>query len=142
MKANIASGDADPTDGTLGTFNALFPRNNYFNDANLFTPANFFDVHPSLQVSPIETLTLTAAADFFFRYSTNDAVYSPGRIGIPAEASDERFVGTALTLQADWTITPNLHWTLTYTRFFRGPVVIDANGTNVDFLGTWLTFRF
>jgi hypothetical protein len=142
IKANVASGDGDASDGTLGTFNALFPRNNYFNDANLFTPANFFDVHPSLQVSPMETLTLTAAADFFYRYSTDDAVYSPGRVAIPADASEERFVGTALTLQADWTLTPNFSWTLTYTRFFRGPVVSDANGTDVDFLGTWLTFRF
>jgi hypothetical protein len=142
LKANIASGDRDPADGHLGTFNALFPRNNYFNDANLFTPANFFDLHPSVQVSPIDTLTLTAAADFFFRYSTDDAVYAPGRIGIPAGAGGERFVGTAVTLQADWTISRNLSWTLACTHFFRGPVVTDAGGKDVNFVGIWLTFRF
>jgi hypothetical protein len=142
LKANIASGDTDASDDRLGTFNALFPRNNYFNDANLVTPANFFDLHPSVQISPIQMLTLTAAADFFFRYSTADAVYSPGRIGILADASDERFVGIAATLQADWTITHNLSWTLTYTRFFSGSVVSDAGGDDVEFLGTWLTFRF
>lgn len=142
LKANIASGDQDPSDGTLGTFNAMFPRANYFNEANLIAPANFFDVHPSVQVSPLETVTLTAAVEGVFRQSTRDAVYSPGRIGIPATASDRRYVGTGLTLQADWTISRNASMTASYTHFARGPVVEDAGGEDVDFLGTWITFRF
>ncbi|MBY0263382.1 MAG: alginate export family protein, partial [Phycisphaerales bacterium] len=45
LKANIASGDRDPGDGRLGTFNALFPRQGYFSEINLLAPANVFDVH-------------------------------------------------------------------------------------------------
>ena len=47
LKANIASGDHNPRDRTLQTFNALFPKGAYFNEASLIGPANFFDVTPT-----------------------------------------------------------------------------------------------
>ncbi len=142
LKANIASGDGDPNDGTLETFNALFPRANYFNEANLLAPANFYDLHPSVQVSPVESLTLTAAVEPFFRESTRDAVYSPGRIGIPAGVSTSRFVGTGYTFQADWAISRYVSFTASFTHFEAGDVVKDAGGSDTDFLGGWLTFKF
>ena len=142
LKLNVASGDKDPNDGRLGTFNPLFPRNNYFSDATLLAPYNFFDFHPSLQLRPHEHVLLTVAWDAFFRYSTEDAVFSPNGIVIPAGASDDRFVGSTVTLQADWSVSRNVSLTVTYVHFFSGPVVRDAGGKDVDYFGTWLTFRF
>ncbi|MBY0113230.1 MAG: alginate export family protein [Phycisphaerales bacterium] len=142
LKLNVASGDRNPNDGRLGTFNPLFPRNNYFSDATLLAPYNFFNAHPSVQLRPHDDVMLTLAWDAFFRYSTNDAVFSPGGIVIPAGASNDRFVGSTLTLQADWNISRNLSLTASYVHFFSGPVVRDAGGKDVDFLGSWLTFRF
>lgn len=142
LKLNVASGDDDASDGTLGTFNPLFPRNNYFSDANLLAPYNFFDVHPSLTLRPTEALTLTAGWDAFFRFSTDDAVFSPTGIVIPATASDERFVGSTFSLVADWAINRHLTLSTSYAHFFRGDVVRDAGGESVDFLGVWLTAKF
>lgn len=142
LKLNVASGDNDPADGRLGTFNPLFPRNNYFSDANLLAPYNFFDVHPTLTLRPTDTLSVTAGWDAFFRYSTDDAVFSPTGIVIPATASDGRFVGSTLTLVADWTINRHLTLTASYAHFFRGRVVKDAGGKDVDYFGVWLTAKF
>ncbi|WP_226661233.1 alginate export family protein [Microbulbifer aggregans] len=36
LSINIASGDDDPDDSDLGTFNPLFPRGNYFSEAAVF----------------------------------------------------------------------------------------------------------
>ncbi len=142
LKLNVASGDDDPTDDTLGTFNPLFPRNNYFNDATLLAPYNFFDVHPSITVKPTESVTVSASWDVFFRYSKDDAVFSPVGIVVPADASDDRFVGSSLSLNADWSITRQVSLAGSYVHFFKGDVVKDANGENVDFFGIWLTGKF
>lgn len=142
LKLNVASGDEDPGDGRLGTFNPLFPRNNYFSDANLLAPYNFFDFHPSVSVRPTDSLSVTAGWDAFFRYSTDDAVFSPTGIVIPAAASDERFVGSTFTMVADWTINRNLTLTASYAHFFRGQVVKDAGGKDVDYFGIWFTAKF
>jgi len=45
LSANIASGDKDPGDGKLQTFNPLFPRGNYFSEDATLGPRNFFNVH-------------------------------------------------------------------------------------------------
>lgn len=142
LKLNYASGDDDPTDGDLNTFNPLFPRNNYFSDANLLAPYNFFDIHPTLTVKPSEDLTITAGWDAYFRASTKDAVFSPTGIVIPAAATNDRFVGSTLTLVADWNINRNLALTASYAHFFRGPAVKNAGGKDVDFFGVWLTAKF
>ncbi|MFN5943830.1 MAG: alginate export family protein [Phycisphaerae bacterium] len=142
LKLNVASGDDDPTDDTLGTFNPLFPRNNYFNDATLLAPYNFFDAHPSITVKPTESVTVSASWDVFFRYSKDDAVFSPVGIVVPADASDDRFVGSSLSLTADWSVTRQVSLAGSYVHFFKGDVVKDANGENVDFFGIWLTGKF
>lgn len=142
LKLNIASGDNDPRDGSLGTFNPLFPRNNYFSDANLLAPYNFFDVHPTLAVRPTASLTITAGWDAYFRFSTDDAVFSPTGIVIPATASDDRFVGSTLTLVVDWEINPHITLTASYAHFFKGDVVKDAGGEDVDYFGVWLVAKF
>jgi hypothetical protein len=142
LKLNVASGDSDPADGRLGTFNPLFPRNNYFNDANLLAPYNFFDFHPTITVKPADNLTIGAGVDSYFRYETGDAVYSPTGIVIPAGASDDRYVGTSLALTADWAINRHLALTLSYTHFFKGQVVKDAGGRDVDYFGASLTAKF
>jgi hypothetical protein len=142
VKANIASGDTNRNDGTAGTFYALFPRQGYFSELNLLAPSNFFDVHPSFQIKPRDNLTLSASADPFWRYTTADAVYGPGRVAIPASASSSRYVGTTVDFQAEWAITSQLSLTGYYGHFFRGDVVRDAGGKDVDYVGAWLTFKF
>ena len=51
LKVDAISGDRDIHDGTLGTFNPLFPKLPYFSEANLATPANLFDVQPSVRLT-------------------------------------------------------------------------------------------
>lgn len=142
LKANIASGDTDPSDRTLGTFNALFPRQAYFNELGILAPANFIDLHPSLSIKPARDLTLAVSWDPFWRFTERDAVYAPGRIAIPAAATSGRYVGSTLDLQADWSITTQLSVTAYYGHFFAGTAVENAGGEDTDFLGAWATFKF
>jgi hypothetical protein len=141
LKADIASGDDGTSDGTLGTFNPLFFKAAYFNDASLLRPSNIVDVHPSLQLHPNDQLLLTLATDSLWRYSRDDAVYGPsGNTQIPADVGDGLFIGQTLAAATTWEITRHLVWTLSYVHLFAGDFVRSAGGGDVDFLGTWLTF--
>jgi len=73
ISANVASGDRDADDGTLETFNPLFPRGTYFDELGLLGPRNFFNVHPGVTLEPLPNLTLTADVDFFWRLSGRTA---------------------------------------------------------------------
>jgi Alginate export len=101
IKANVGTGDQDPDDGTLGTFNPLFPKGAYFTEASLNAPANFFDIYPYLELEPAEGFLFTAGWDVLWRYSTDDAFYSqPLTPLVPADASGSPFVGSQATVQA------------------------------------------
>jgi hypothetical protein len=49
MKANFITGDRDPNDPALQTFNPLFPKGKYFGEAGLIGPVNLINLHPSLK---------------------------------------------------------------------------------------------
>ncbi len=54
VRLDIASGDGDPGDRTVGTFNALFPRGKYFGELSPIGPANLIHLSPQIRadVSP------------------------------------------------------------------------------------------
>ena len=143
LSANIASGDDDPDDADLGTFNPLFPRGNYFSEAAVLGPRNFYNLHGFLTVNPTEDLALTVDANAFWRLETEDGVYSPSGQAIVAGGGDDRFVGSAVSLTAEYALTRRIDLTAIYTRFFTGDV-IDAAGPSedIDFVELTARFRF
>jgi hypothetical protein len=144
LSGNIASGDDDPTDSHLGTFNALFPRGNYFSEAAVLGPRNFFNFHAFVTVQPTEGWSLTADMNFFWRLETNDGVYSPaGQLIRGPSGSNERFVGSAFSLTLEYAFAGNLSFTAIYTRFFAGGF-IRATGPSedVDFFELTLQLKF
>src|SRR5258708_88103 len=67
LKADVASGDRDPKQSNLQTFDPLFPRGAYFSESALIGPANFFDLHPGLDLQVTKSVTVTVDWDFFWR---------------------------------------------------------------------------
>lgn len=131
LSANIASGDDDPADDELNTFNPLFPKLPYFNEAAFGVPANFYDLRPSLTVAPRQGLTIEASADLFWRESTRDAVYtSPLVPTLRGASSGERRIGTAYQLRGDWEVTKGVTLLAALVRFEAGPFVRAAGGTD------------
>ncbi len=144
LSVNVASGDDDPADADLGTFNAVFPRGNYFSQAAVLGPRNFFNLHSFLTVRPTETWSLTADMNFFWRLDVNDGVYAPaGQLIRDPSGSDERYVGSAFSLTSDYTLAENLSFTAIYTHFFTGDF-IRATGPSedIDFFELTLQFKF
>lgn len=101
VKANVTSGDRDPADGRLGTFNALFPNLAYFSQAATIAPQN----HADLQLSvtwPLATRgSLGLIVDRFWRTTTADTVYRANGAPYPV-ASRDRDVARQFELVVDW----------------------------------------
>ncbi len=144
INANVASGDDDPDDPDLGTFNPLYPRGNYFSEAAVLGPRNFFNVHPFVTVRPAPGWSVTADVNFFWRLETADGVYSPsGQLIRAAGGSDRRFVAWSVSLTSEYAVTDRVTLTAIYTHLAPGDF-IRATGPaeNIDFLELTLQFRF
>lgn len=135
LSANIASGDDDLNDGTLGTFNPLYPNLMYFEEAAVLAPQNFMNIEPEITVYPSDRLSISLDWDFFWKAETEDAVYVRGlRPLTGTEGSQGRFVTHVPSLSVDYRFNRYLAADLSYSRFFAGEVIEDAGGSDIDFI--------
>jgi Alginate export len=140
MKVDVASGDNG--DGHQGTFDPLYFKSFYFNDASLIRPANIIDVHPNLAANLTRTMSVNGGADIFWRYSENDAIYAPpGFVEIPP-GQGSAYVATALDINLQWQIQRHLTFGASYVHFFTGSYVHQAGGSDVNYVSTTMTFIF
>lgn len=102
VKTEVISGDRNPTDDTLNTFDALYPRGAYFGRVARFGPSNLMDVHPYLNTS-FNTWQLEIDYAAFWRYSLKDGVYGAALTLDYPDVNNERFIahqiGTVLGYQ-------------------------------------------
>ncbi|HEU5072498.1 MAG TPA: alginate export family protein [Verrucomicrobiae bacterium] len=143
LKVGVTSGDHNSGDGQLQTFDALYFKSGYFNDASLIRPQNIIGVHPNLTVNPLRNVTVDGGVNWFWRYSRNDAVYAvPGYIEIPANSNASAYVATAVDLNLQWRIQRHLTFGASYVHFFTGSYVHEAGGKDVNYVSTTLTYIF
>lgn len=134
LKADIASGDRNPADGRLGTFNALYPKFPYFSEANLVAPANLMDLSPSLTISPNRKLELSIAWDLLWRHTTRDAIYEPQLSPIP-QAIDVsgRYIGDQAIFGFEWEVNKTIKLSGQIVHFEPGRALQSIGGRDVDF---------
>jgi len=137
---DVVSGDSGT--GHFGTFNPLFFKSGYFDDASLIRPSNIIDIHPTLQLQAPHALLVTLGSDVIWRYTRRDGIYAPpGNLELPAGGAG-RYLATTGEVSVQWQLSRHLSWIGSYTRFFTGNYVQSAKGHDVDFFGTWATFTF
>ena len=145
VKADISSGD-DPRTNTLGTFNALFPKGNYFGILATAGPGpiNFIDIHPRVEVALPHDVTASFDWIFYWRESPRDGVYSvPGFLIIPAGKSNARFVGQRPGVEVRWQANRHLWFQADYGVFYAGSFVKQSQPThNLNYWALWTGYRF
>jgi hypothetical protein len=144
LKANITSGDRHPDDGRHGTFNALFPKGNYFSQADVLGPYNLMDLHPGVSLRLHKEWVANFDCDLFWRYSTADGLYDvPGNPVVAGRGSNARFIGHAYKGGLEWKANRYLSVEAEYQRLFSGTFLRQQGRTNsIDFLAIWTTLRF
>lgn len=144
VTANSASGDRDPADNSLESFNPLFPGNSYSGIVGLLGPTNLSDFTPSLKTSVRRNLVLAFEAPSYFRTSVRDGVYGIDlRLILRGQSNRFRYVGTNPGVIAAWQATRNLNITGAITRFQSGAFLSDTFARNgFGFYSIACTYRF
>jgi len=143
LKADVASGSSNASGGAQGTFDALYFKSGYFNDASLIRPANLIDLHPNLAVQVTAALHLDGGVDYFWRYSRSDAIYAPpGFVTLPALPNAPAYVGTATDLNLVWQVQRHISFSASVVHFATGSYVALAHGGPVNYFSTTVDFVF
>ena len=143
LRADVTSGDDDPNDPDLQTFNPLFPKGTYFGEASLIGPLNHMDLHPSVGLRLSERLDATLDWDLFWRESRSDGLYRvSGTPQVPGAGSRARSVGSQASLTMEYELERHTTLTAAYAHFFAGAFLEESGvGRDVDFLALWLAYR-
>lgn len=141
VKLDIASGDADPADGRLQTFNALYPRASYFSESSLIAPANLIDVQPAVTWQPGERIEFTVGWNAVLKHRRADAVYTTPTplTAVAGTAGTSRRVGDQLKLEASYRLHPRWELQLHLAHFHAGPGLREAGGRDVGFVSTTMS---
>lgn len=143
LRADIASGDHGGSN--LGTFNPLFPRGAYFNEAALIGPHNIMDLQPGVDFALTKSVKLTTSCDFVWRESLDDGVYGVAlNLQVPPGASRARYVGTFPSASLAWQVGRHLNLTLNYVAYLLGDFVKQSvpGQRNGSYVSAVATFRF
>lgn len=147
LMIDYISGDKNPTDKSLNTFNAMFPEGGYFAGVNALGPSNLFDIHPSIEYQLAESFRLSTGAAFVWRASLKDGLYNPGGFILVKDVgtNPERFVGTQFTQTARWEINRYFSILGIYAHFFAGDYIQQSANparTSTDLFSILTTFQF
>ena len=104
LRVDYASGTTSAA--RLGTFDLPYPNITYLTDAAIITPRNVHDVQPFWSVTPAKPVTLTAGAEFIWRNSLRDSVYSPAFTPVVPPGGRGTYVATQPYLRLDWRLNP------------------------------------
>lgn len=144
LRANYASGDGEPEDRKLGTFNALFPKGRYFGELTPIGPRNIINLHPGIDINVGQAISLELSAAAFWRASLGDGVYDvPGQQIRSTGASRARFVGSQLELGVSWQAARTFSISGSLGRFGAGRFLRETGrGDPVYMTGIEGTYKF
>ena len=139
LQLDAASGDRNSGDGTLGTFNPLFPNGYYFSLGGYTGYANILHVKPSITVKPIAKLSIQTALGLQWRETTEDAVYVQPNIAVAGTAGQgSRWTGAYGQVRTDYAFTGNLSGAIEAVHYDVGQSVREAGGHDSNYLGVEL----
>ncbi len=141
MRADAASGDSDPGDGKVGTFDPLFPRNGVYGEASLTTLSNVIVVGPTFGFSPWRTVRFEQGVLEVWKQREEDGVYMPGMSMLANTRGTGRHVGTIYRANTRWLATPNLTLDLDMKYYDVGSAIKEAGGEDSSFVSLRATFR-
>jgi hypothetical protein len=143
------SGDRNPADGKLETFQNLFPTNHkFYGIMDLTAMQNMHHAIGGLRVQPTAALTFNLDYHAFFAASTDDVWYRANGLTAvrpltPASRSADPYKGSEVDLVGTWKVSKNLQFQAGYAHFFAGNYLADTGASDdADFGYLQATINF
>jgi hypothetical protein len=140
LQIDAASG-SHTVNGTVGTFNPLFPNGSYFTLASLTGFSNLIHVKPILTFTPTRSVTLMTALGLQWRETTHDSIYVFPVIPIANSAGHGSAWSAAYWQERiDWVI--DAHWSsaIELVHYQIGNALRRAGGHDSNYAGFELKF--
>ena len=144
LRADIYSGDDDPADSDLNSFNPFFPKGKHISQLAASGLINQRDLHPRITLTLNEHWSATTSALFIWRDSLDDGIYSIAN-GLlrSGQSSRARYVGTQPELEVTYSFNRYLDLKGIFVHFRAGDFIQETPpGSDINYLGSMLTFRF
>jgi hypothetical protein len=119
----VSSGDSNPNDKRLETFNAMFPAGYYYGGGLIgqVGPANAIILQPELDLHPTITLGIYLKALFVWREDTADGLYNtPGSLIRVGSTNNKRYVGASPEILVTQELGRHAILSVSYYHFYRG----------------------
>ena len=144
FRFDMASGDKNPGDPELQSFNPLFPGSSYAGAVGLLGPTNLTDFNPSLTFTFRKTLVLGIEAPSYWRTSTADGIYSTDlKVLFSDTDGKHRYVGTNPSFLILYQATKHLKFEAAVTRFLSGTFLEETLlASGFGFYSATVSFRF
>ncbi len=132
---DYGSGDDNPTNGTMTTFDNLYPTNHpYYGYMDLMSLQNINDYRYQISIKPHKKWKLQADLHFLFLDTPKDSLYSAARgVTRTAAASSSNVsahVGNEVDLSADFRLNPYTMIQTGYSHLFHGAYLEDTGANN------------
>ncbi|MBL7930757.1 MAG: alginate export family protein [Bacteroidia bacterium] len=147
LSGNYTSGDKNNEDAELNTYNSFFSKPQYGLTAPI-SAVNIINANPYVRIRPGSKLDIYAGANFMWRQSNQDGIYSPGAIQVRPDHSDifdskEKQLGTLMTLEALYSVNKHLSFALDLGYFVAGKYVKETgNGKNIFYSSFKINYKF
>lgn len=146
IRNDYMSGDKNAGDGSLQSFNPIYPRAGYFSG---FDPqlgaVNLIDLHPYFSAMPLPGFTFNLDIAFNWRYSLEDGVYRPnGVLHLPGTPSEKRYIGTGYLVKVGYNINRFVNINFGAQLFNTGPYIDEAikGAKNAFLTNSQVVFKF
>ncbi len=144
LEAAIISGDADPGDPDLQTFNALFPNGYFFGELTPVGPYNLITLGPTATAQITPRIKVEMQTLLHWRESLRDGVYNvPGILMRSGLTSRARRIGTQGSLSVTWAPARTFDIQATYGFFDAGRFLEETGpSSTTHFVGAQARFRY
>jgi hypothetical protein len=144
LRFNMVSGDRNPGDGHLGTFNALFPKGKYFGELSPIGPYNIINLHAGITLALREDVSLGMAGMAYWRYTRADGIYDiPGSLIRGPDGAGARYIGEEVEVALGWQVTPELELSTSLSAFAPGAYIRQTGpACTITMVGLESNYRF
>lgn len=142
VRADIGSGDRNAGDRTVQGYDHLWPHGMTYTTELGYT--NLMSVGPSLGWKYPSGLALQVSAQGLWRTSLEDGLYTMAGVRIrEAQEGDARYVGTRMTLSADYRINRQVSLGAYVNRTKAGPFLKQTgDADSLLYANAFMSFRF
>ncbi|HLD69293.1 MAG TPA: alginate export family protein [Candidatus Omnitrophota bacterium] len=132
---DYGSGDSNPNDKKMTTFDNLYPANHpFYGYMDLMSLQNINDYRTTMSVKPNKKLKLQSDLHLLYLDTPKDSLYSAARTvtrtSVAGSSDVNAHVGNEVDLTADYKFNNNINFGVGYSHLFAGGYLKDTGANN------------